>query len=292
MKFVYMDESGKGFLKMPSPSRFIYGALIIERDNVSQALEIYKEIFSSAKKKVHQGLKEDAALKQLSQDERSKTIEKVLEKFEIHSVELFNPNIDKTTKQGDIIKHNPWKYISNFERVKIVEDLFTNLKPMINQIFMFQIEKESFNELFQKDPSVKEKEQIAFQAIIDYILDELTVFSKSDDCEIALIMDTLDSKTRESFVKKISDGNYPNLWAEPIVVESHKNAFVQLIDLITYVFYLNYTEKIEHPEHKRIRKAYKSQIKDLIITKDFVESLDDIQEEEIEHSEIETKEIV
>lgn len=284
MKFIYMDESGKSFLRSTIDTRFIYGALSIERENVAKVLKVFKEIFKDAKSKVHEGVKKHPEFqvpkkgtleeKSLINGERGNKIEKTLENFEIHSVDLFNPTKDKLNNQREIIKYNPWQFIDSSDRSKIIEDLFKSITPLIGNIYMFQIEKESFNTLFTNNETMKQREKTASKVIIQFVLEELNSLAVSEGERFALIMDTLEGKTRDAFVTEIEENKYPMLWAEPIVVESHTNAFIQLIDLFTYVFYLEYSGKIEEPEFKRVRNSYRKYPKKIIITKDFMDSLE------------------
>lgn len=262
-----MDESTRDFLEKTEDAIFIYGALIIEKEKVAPALEIYKKIFKTARDKIHTGLKRNEKIKQLDDDTRSTAIDNVLKKFEIHSYELFNPRRNETNKKGEITKYNPWQFIENSDRLGIIETLFTEIKPFISDIFMFQIHNKSFDNHYP-GKSIKEKRILANEHITQYVLKELSILSISDN--IVFVMDNLDSDIRDAFVKELSEKKYPNLWAEPIIVESHKNAFIQLIDLFTYVFYLDYSNKFEKRKLKRVRNSYRSQIKDLVSIKDLL----------------------
>lgn len=130
---------------------------------------------------------------------------------------------------------------------------------------MFHIHNKTFDDHFP-DHTIKEKTALANKYITQFVLEELSSTYSSE--KVFLVMDNLDSEIRDSFVEELEGKNYPNLWAEPIIVESHKNAFIQLIDLFTYVFYLDYSDKFVRRRLKRVRNAYRSQIKDLITTKD------------------------
>lgn len=284
MKFIYMDESGKGFLNSPSQNMFVYGALIVEKNNVSKALTIYKKLFTRAKEAIKKGMREDKELALRPSQERADHIHSVLEKFEIHSVDVFNPKKDSGRR-----KENPWKYADTVERSIIIEDLLKEIKPMVHKIFMFKIEKQPFNEFVKKihQPS---SETLANHLFMPFMFGTLNDWAEIDESKIALITDTLDAPIREDFIKYLSEGPYDNLWSEPILVESHKNAFTQLIDLITYLFYMDKSGKLDLTEHKRLRKIYRSEIRDMIDVKDLVNFLNFDFENTEEEEEIAKKE--
>lgn len=263
MKLVYIDESGKGFVNDPQQDYFIYGGIAVEKENVETVLNIYKTHFKKAKEKVKKSYEENLKTT-MSEEDYSNFMRELSEKFEIHSVEVFNPTREKVRK-GVLKKANPWKHISPVELSKMIEDIMVEIFPYIERIVMFKTDKDKFLD-FCGEKSFEKTNEKADELIIECVLDTFNEMGSSTDSHVTLVTDMLSSDTRELFVKKINEktANLHKLWAEPIIVESSKNAFTQIVDILTYLYHLDVSGKIEKEQYKKIKSVYKQQIKDKI----------------------------
>lgn len=272
MKFIYMDESGKQFLNDSFRNRFLFGALIIDRKNVPPALKAFKESFSKLKDKVKQGIREDSKNTGLSDNMSSDRSTRIIDKFEIHSNEVFNPHQDK--KRGTATIENPWKFIKEDEALELLSELLLKIHPFIESIYMFEIERASYKSFFSPP---KHKLPVAQNELIKYIVEDFHHLSQEQSTYITIVTDTIDSKSRDLFIDEIFSNNYDNLWVEAILVESYKNAFIQLIDLITYLYYLDYSGQLDKEQpskpFKRFKKHYKEHYLNKMVIKDLITHL-------------------
>lgn len=275
---MYMDESGKGFINQPDQKVFIFGGLVLDKKNVFDALNKFKPIFQHHKNTLHKKVNESIPFTK-GTNEKSLRVDSMLDKFELHAIEIFNPERDNI-RNGKLIKENPWRYYPDDLRLELINLVFSAVKPYIDKIFIFKIDRPGFTE-FCKKIDEKPSDRLAYNFIIPFVLEEFDNWLKESENKGAIIPDKLDANIRENFVNELKEFSSDNLWSEPIIVESYSNAFTQLIDLITYCYYVVYTNAEHKANFKAINKAYKKHVKDLVDEKDLVQHLE-IELEKIE----------
>jgi len=271
LKFMYMDESGKGFMNSSHQNFFIFGGLILDKDKVYDALSDYKQIFQKHRKELQTRVNQGIPFVKGS-EEKSNRIHNMFSKFELHAADIFNPGLDD--KRGNIIvKENPWKYYPDSNRLELVNEVFKTIGPYIDKIYMFKIERQDFIDFCNKVINIKPTDQAAYRFLIPFVLEEFDLWLTSNNKTGAFIPDKLDASIREKFVIALRDHSSDNLWAEPITVESYTNAFTQIIDLITYSFYIVHSNAQHKANFNAIRKAYNKHISKFVEIKDLVPNL-------------------
>jgi len=266
LKFMYMDESGKNIITQKSQSVFIYGGMILDKDNVYNALSDFKVIYQQNRNAIKKKLND-----KITTEDKANKIHEMIGHFEFHAVEMFNPLRDKI-KGGKVLKENPWKYCSIEQRFKVIHDILIKITPYIDKIYMFKVDKVSFIQ-YCSENGLTPKDALVDDSMIDFIIDEYSSWLKENGRKGAIVPDRLDSVIRDSFVNKIRTTCPESFWTEPIIVESYSNAFIQIIDIITYCYYMIYTNANTKPNFKAIQNVYNKHIKNIIIEKDLVEFL-------------------
>jgi hypothetical protein len=270
-----MDESGKNLITQDKQSVFIFGGMVLDKSNVYNALLDFKIIYQQnrdiVKKKLNEKLDEKINAGEMTIEEKSKKIHEMIGHFEFHAVEMFNPKRDKI-KSKRVLKENPWKYCSTEQIFKGIHDILIKITPYIDKIYMFKVDKSSFIE-YCNDKGLIPKDDLVDNKMIDFIINEYSNWLKEKDKKGAIVPDRLDSTIRDLFVDKIRDTCPDSFWSEPIIVESYSNAFIQIIDLITYCYYMIYTNANNKSNFNAIKKVYNKHIKNIIIEKDLVEYL-------------------
>ncbi len=264
---MYMDESGKGFMKSPDQKVFIFGGVILDRTNVYNALIDFKEIFQEHKSRLREIINQNIPHVE-GTEEKSDRIHNMFWEFELHAAYLFNPEREDVRK-GEIKKENPWKYYSNDLRMELVNEVFKKIEPFIEKIYMFKIDRPNFTQ-FCREIDQSPTDKLAYKLLIPKVLEEYNTWLQLSNRTGAIIPDRLDPFVREGFVASLQENNLENLWSEPITVESYTNAFTQIIDLITYCFYVVYTDAQHKQNFKSINKAYKKYLADHVEVKDLV----------------------
>ena len=267
MILMYMDESGKNIITQSGQDIFIFGGLIIKQDDVFNALTKFKTIYQKYRKDLRSHLN-----KNITGPDKGERIHKMLTNFEFHAVQLFNPQ-KNITRNGKMIKENPWQYYPDAKRFQLVNDLFYQMKPYIDQLIMFKVEKPNFIS-YCKNNSLVPSDKLVDDLMVDFITAEYDQWLKNRGLKGVIVPDRLDSKIRDNFVQKIQEYASPNLWTEPVCVESYFNAFTQIIDLITYCYYIMYTNAKTKPNYNAIEKVYNKTIKCLLLEKDLIQYLD------------------
>jgi hypothetical protein len=268
MILMYMDESGKNIITQPDQQIFIFGGLIIKQDHVFDALLKFKTIYQKYRTDLRFYLNQN-----ISGTDKGDRIQKMLTNFEFHAVQLFNPK-KNITRKGKVIKENPWQYYPDTKRFTLVNDLFYQMLPYIDQLIMFKVEKPSFISYCKKSGLVP-KDELVDSLMVDFIIAEYNKWLKDKGLKGVIVPDRLDSKIRDKFVQKIKSYASPTLWTEPVCVESYFNAFTQIIDLITYCYYIVYTQAKTKSNYNAVEKVYNRTIKNLILEKDLIQYLEE-----------------
>lgn len=266
LKFMYMDESGKDLISQSDINVFIFGGMVLDKDNVFQVLTDFKEVYQKYRLKLKAHLNQN-----ISGPDKGKRIQRMLGSFELHASEIFNPTKDKR-RGTKIYKENPWKYFPRADVFMLVDELLNAVKPYIESIFMYKVEKQDYLDyctINQKEVS----DGNIYDLTIDYILKDYHQWLSSQNKKGALIPDNLDSTIRDRFVKIMNEHSINDFWSEPIVVESHSNAFTQLVDIITYCYYVVYHKNKKKEHYDAIKRAYNKHIKELVKEKDVIENL-------------------
>ncbi|WP_275373617.1 DUF3800 domain-containing protein [Clostridium tertium] len=269
MKFMYMDESGKNLITQPKQNVFIFGGVVIDAEDIYPALEEYKSIYQQARAQLKNLVKKELKNQGVEEADIAIRMNKMFGKFEFHAVNMINRK-DKVRK-GLVIEENPWKYMSEAEIFRIINNIFIKLSPYIHSIHMFKIDKQPYMDYLNEE-GVQATDHLCHQHMIEFIIEEYERFLKYNSTEGALIPDRLDSVIRDIFVLSLHSKKSSTLWPEPITVESNTNAFTQLIDLITYFYYKIYIKDTNMCNYNAIRRAYLKHIKDKVIEKNFLDT--------------------
>lgn len=261
-----MDESGKGMLNQKNQDVFIFGGMVIDKDHVYDAINDFKKIYQKNRNLLKKYLNQ-----QINTADKAQRIHHMINKFEFHAAEIFNPDMDQVRK-NKIIKENPWKYYPVTARFKLINEILSTMKKYMSRIYMFKVNKLDFlshctnHGLNPCDTLLNEK-------MADFILMEFDNWLKEESKRGAIIPDRLDSEIRDIFVEKIKQYSPDHLWTEPIIVESYSNAFTQIIDIITYCYYMVYKNTTHKTNFKSVQKAYNIHIDKLVVEKDLYKNL-------------------
>lgn len=269
MKFMYMDESGKNLITQPKQNVFIFGGLVIDDQNIYPALEEYKNIYQEARSQLKNLVKKELKKQGIEEKELSIRMQKMFDKFEFHAVKMINRK--DLVRKGKVIEENPWKYMSDAEIFRIINNIFIKVSKYIHSIHMFKIDKQPYID-YLNEQDVQATDFLCHQHMIEFIIEEYEKFLTSYSTEGALIPDKLDSGIRDIFVLSLHNKKSSTLWPEPITVESNTNAFTQLIDLITYFYYKIYIKDTNMCNYNAIRRAYLKHIKDKVLEKNFLDT--------------------
>ncbi len=262
MEFLFMDESGKGLISDSGQKVLIFGGMIMDSGAVYDFLIEYKKVYQAARAYLQKLMRKE--FKELPPEEKAKRMYSMLNQFEIHAVEIFNPKKEKK-------KENPWKYANAQGIFKTVNDILIAMNPFIENIFMFKVDKQDVIDYYQRN-GIQATDTAVVEKMIDYIIIEYHEWLKGKGEKGALILDRLDSGIRDMFVEKIHQFNSGEFWTEPIIVDSCSNAFTQVIDLITYCYYLIYTNAKHKDNFKAIQRSYYKYLDSKIIEKDLVKN--------------------
>ena len=266
MEFMYMDESGKNILTQSNQNLFVFGGLILNKDKVFDALTAYKSIYKRNRDAIKIRLN-----KGIITPDKGERIQKMLEKFEFHAVKIFNPN-KQTVRKGRVIEENPWLYYPAAERFKLIHDVFINISPYITKVVMYKVEKASFLQ-YCSIKGLTPSDAMLTDKMIEFITDEYHEWLQKANKKGTIIADRLDSTIRDGFVTKINVSKHKHYWTEPITVESHLNAFTQIIDIITYCYYIVYTNATHKDNFNAVKNVYNTHIRKLLEEKDLVDFL-------------------
>ncbi|WP_140420199.1 DUF3800 domain-containing protein [Bacillus cereus] len=257
-----MDESGKNLISDPQQDIYLFGGMILDSQQVFQAIETFKPIYQRCRNYLKKVTKEalDKAVESGEIDEKmlQKTMDELFATFELHAVQMFNPY--HKMKKGRIKHYNPWTYSDPTVRFQFLTKMITDMLPFISEISIYKVTKEEINDFFTRN-NITPSDKFVDKAMIEFIIKEYNHLLEQDGKKGVLIPDKLDSGIREEFVVQINKHNANFLWAEPIVVESYYNAFTQLIDLLTYTFYLVETNANTKPNFKGIQRLYHKHMK-------------------------------
>ncbi len=266
MEFMYMDESGKNILTQPNQNFYLFGGLVLNNDNVYQALNVFKTIYQTARDE----LKIELNLKIKTKD-KAQRIQKMLDKFELHAARIFNPT-KQNVRKGKLIEENPWQYYHPAKRFKMVHDIFIGIAPYVTKIIMFKVEKTPFLQYCTQNGLIPSNELLD-EKMIEFVIGEYEDWLSGTKKKGTIICDRLDSSIRDSFVLKINASNHKQYWSEPVVVESHLNAFTQIIDIITYCYYMIISNATHKDNFKAIKNVYNKHIKGVLEERDLINYL-------------------
>lgn len=277
MKVMYMDESGKNIISASQAKVFLFGGLIIDQKNIYDALKTYKVIYQSAKYKIKKSAKKaldkEKLLGNITEKDVSDRMTKMFENFEFHAVNMISR---KDKKRKNHFEENPWKYISEADIFRIINDTLSQLSPYIDDIYMFKMDKQHYLNYLRKH-SIPETDEQSYDDMIKFIIEEYDLMLKESNSKGVLVPDRLDSNIREKFVDLVHKKNITSFWSEPITVESNSNAFTQLIDIITYFYYKIYIKDTKMANYRATDRAYKLYLKPKITVRDFCGSHDPIE---------------
>ncbi len=258
-----MDESGKNIIKQTNQYVFIFGGIVIEKDNVYKALDDFKKIYQEAKFVLRKNLR-----KKITSADRAERIKKIIEKFELHAVEMFNPK-DNLTKKGVIRRENPWQYYPETEIYRVIHNILIKLSPYISNVQMYKVDKSKIMTYF-KENGISPDDQLVYEYMIKFVIREYDQYLHRRQKKGALVLDNLDSSFREKFVEYLSENRSQLLWTEPVIVDSISNAFMQLTDIILFCYRIMYLESTHQKRYRTIEKVYNKFIKSLVIEKDLM----------------------
>ena len=244
----------------------MFGGLIINKEAVFEALAAYKRIYQKNRKAVKNRLNIN-----IKGEDKGPRIQKMLDKFEFHAVQIFNP-YKENRRNGKLLQENPWKYYPAAERFKLVHDVFISIAPYITKVVMFKAEKQSFLN-YCETKGLTATDKMLTENMIHFIISEYQEWLHEEGQHGTIITDRLDPAIRDEFVAKIHASKYKNFWTEPVTVESHLNAFTQIIDIITYCYYMVFTNATGKENFKGIKNVYDKHIKGILEEKDLVDFL-------------------
>lgn len=270
MKIMYMDESGKNIISQPKQNIFIFGGVIVDQSRIYEALNEFKDIYQNSRIKLKEMVKKEFLKEGISEQEISRRMTKMFDKFEFHAVKMINRKDKYRGKK--LIEENVWKYCPPTEVFKIINEIFIKISPYINSLYMFKVEKQSYID-YCNGLSITPSDSLCYEHMIEFVLSEYNSLLMSEKIKGAIVPDRLESRIRDNFVQAIHVQKYNTFWTEPIPVDSDTNAFTQLIDLITYFYYKIYINDTNMDNFKAIKKSYLKHIKDIVIEKDLTEYL-------------------
>lgn len=266
MEFMFMDESGKNILTQLNQDIYIFGGLIINKENVFLALDAFKTIYQEHRNALKQELKN-----KISTPDKGMRIQEMLFNFELHASNIFNPN-KMQMRNGKLIRENPWRFYPASKRFKMIHDLFISITPYITKINMFRAEKTSYIEYCKQNNIIPNNDSLD-EKMIKFIINEYNDWLCMNNKKGTLITDRLDSNIRDKFVHEIHISNHQQYWSEPITVDSQFNAFTQIIDIITYCYYITSIKATHKDNYNAIEKVFNLFIKPIMEEKDLVCSL-------------------
>ncbi|MEK5419478.1 DUF3800 domain-containing protein [Paenibacillus sp. FSL L8-0708] len=285
-----MDESGKYILSRREPI-FIFGGLLIDRNRIFEALEVFKEIHGKLKeqlkskanssipkeepakvsKKKRRGEEEGKEENHRNTLTKSDRIHMMFENFEFHASVMFKRS--DNVRDDEITSENPWKFLNDSELPKILRELLSSLQPYVEKIYMFKVTGEEYKRYCDSIGERATDDKLC-KDMVDFILDEYTAVLIEQEVIGALIPDRLDKRMRKQFVSSLAKNHSESpIWLEPITVESHSNAFTQLIDVITYIYRMYILNDNSKISFEALRKIYLKYLKDVTEEMDLIDYL-------------------
>lgn len=257
-----MDESGKNLMSDPKHNIFIYGGLIIDKENVENSLYKFKEVYQEARAYLQGEMRNKF---EGEGSDKSNAMRQVFNSFEFHAVEIFNNR--HRIKRSKIVAYNPWVYADVSQKFNYVRDLLEAISPYITKVFIYKVEKNLLKN-FQKENGITIDDDYVDREMIKYIIKEYDKWLIKENTKGALLPDMLDSDIREKFVEEINLYKSNHIWPEPIIIDSSTNAFTQIIDIITYCYYM-ISQDLQHKDNfKAIQRLYHQKMEKHIEVKD------------------------
>jgi hypothetical protein len=272
MKIMYMDESGKNILSEREPI-FIFGGLIVEKSNVFTALKNFKKVHDTYKKRLQETVGKNLLDDDGSGQTKNDRMHKMFDHFEFHAVQIFKSWLDTTVRQGEVKSENPWKYYPKDQIPIAVVEVLKSASDYIEKVFMFKVRNDDYKQYYYVNGNQTSDNQLN-EEMVEFILHHYNQWLIGQEAQGVLVPDTLDKKMRGKFVYVLYH-QFQNeaIWTEPIPVESHTNAFTQIIDLMTYCYRVVTLNETDRNNFESIKKIYTKYIKDHILELDLVDYL-------------------
>lgn len=169
----------------------------------------------------------------------------MFQKFEFHGRELFASNVVINADK----EKNVWNFYTNPEKFKAVNDLIKDIDLYVESYVFYVANRSKVEVAYVTELSnihkLSDGDMFCDSLLIEKMITDFSKKLNESKTKGLIVPDRLDSKTRNEFLsiyaKEIAQ--LDNMWLEPIMVHSHKNAFTQYVDLITYLYYV-YTSNL------------------------------------------------
>lgn len=255
MKVMYIDETSKNIFTEPShPGNYVFGGVVIKKDDIHSFISKFKYHTVSHERKLRMKVPNGNPNKS-----------KMFNSFEFHAKEMlknhrYNPNTEK----------NVWCYYSKAEKFQAINNIIADVDKYVEKYLFYVVNKENFIECYSgelgKLSRNRDKNNFCDSKMIETIITDYNSRLFKTGHKGLIVPDELDSNIREMFLNSYNElkDDLTQLWLEPITVFSHKNAFTQYVDIITYLFNVYYSEIEDKSYYSSAKKIFTEKIKEKI----------------------------